>query len=507
MRIEVLTAAAALAVTSCSLDPAGTAPGQGGASAASTTEATSVGPGPIAVSSSASSSDASSSSAAGGEGGAGGAGGAGGDQGVGGASPEWARRIFGDAGDQVVTSVALSSDGQWVYAAGVTGGTLLYLEGHDAPIEVNASGTDAFVARLTVDGSVSDDEWIRRFGGAGDDQARSIAVGLDADGVERVYVAGAANGMDPKLDDVFAELEPQWEVFAWVIEIDPDDGGLSGGTAWGPVSYGDPVALGVVDGAGVLAVGTCNACEDATGHDVVLGGWDAVEDDWFWFSLPHAGEQWAHAVSINRETGAWALAGELDAAPFDAALTEEDLGSCPLASSGLVDGFVAFYDTVEESVGCLGAQTFGSPGDDVTRAVLLDGDHAIVGFETGDVSDFGAPSAYAARIGATGRVWWHELTPGATDREVRALARRGVAVAVGGHHEGVGFLQLIDLVSGEVVDRRDTQGGDVRINALASDGSTWFLGGRHEGATGFGEGPSLAPGRARDAFVARLFAP
>lgn len=505
MRIEALSAAAALALVSCALDPAGTAPGEEDTSAASTGDATTVGPGPVTSASSSASSavDSASSSGSGGDGGAGG-GGAGG--GSGGASPEWARRIFGDDGDQVVTSVAFSSDGSWVYAAGFTGGTLLYLEGDDAPAEVNATGTEAFVAKLTVDGSVHEDEWIQRFGGQGDDQATSIAVGLDADRVERVYVAGTANGMDPKLNDHFADLAPEWEVFGWVVEIAPENGVLSGGTAWGPVSYGDPVAIAAVDRAGVLAVGTCDACEDdTTGHDIVIAGWSG--DGWDWASLPVLGEQWAQAVSIDPDTGNWALAGELDGASFDAALHDDDVGACPITSSGLVDGFVALYDNVAESR-CLGAVTFGSPGDDVTRAVLLDGEQAIVGFETGSVSEeFGPASAYAARFGGGGAVWSRNLTLGAANGEVRALVRRGDAVAVGGHDEAIGFLQLLDLEGGVLVGRRDTEEGEARVNALATDGSTWILGGRYDGATGFDGGPGLAAGRGQDGYVARLFAP
>lgn len=90
---------------------------------------------------------------------------------------EWVKKIGGNGVDQG-TGVAVDDDGK-VYATGffersmTFGGTSL----------TSAGGSDVFVTRLSVDGSV---DWIKQLGGAGNDQSRGIAL----DAAKNVYTTG-----------------------------------------------------------------------------------------------------------------------------------------------------------------------------------------------------------------------------------------------------------------------------------------------------------------------------
>ncbi len=493
---RALASFAAVALAACALDPSGKAEEEVDDAATTSAEASTSGPGPTSTQASSASSAAPSSG-----GGVGGEGLGAGGSGAGGESIEWSKRFLGNE-QQSVTGVAVGRDGAWLYVAGFTGGDVLAIEGDDTLAAVNE--VDAFVVKVSIDGSVVD--WIQVFGGAGDDQARAIAVGLDELGVERIYVGGLGRGVDGP-GDAFAGLTPPTEDFGWMVALSPDDGAAEGGVAWGPVAPADGIDIEATDGNGAAALSTCIGCLGGTDADIVLAGLREADDSWHALALVAPGEQRGRALSFDATSSRWAFAGELGDGELDANVQGVEEPACRLTAQGGRDGFVALYDAVGEELHCAGAQVLGSAGDDVVRAVLAVGQEAVVAMEAAEDWDEGVAGPVVVRLSASGLGWSFELAPGVAGSEVRGLALRGDQLVAVGREGGAAYVQRLDLGDGADVARRNAALGDSQINTVTADGVSWLVGGRHEGMVDLDGELVLESSTSVDGFAARLVDP
>jgi hypothetical protein len=234
----------------------------------------------------------------------------------------WSRN-FGDTTAEVANDVAVTPDGSVVLVGRIAGrvnfGTTL----------LNASGYDAFIAKLDGDGTPL---WAKIFGDTMTQEFTAVAV--DAKG--SIFVAGNTDGT---INFDGAPRDYRGGTDAVVAAFNAE-----GKHLWNRL-YGDAEdqrALGVaVDRAGnVLVVGEFESAIDfAAPRLVSRGGIDAFlaklapNGDTAWAkSFGDATEQRARAVAVD-ELGAIVLTGNFSG--------RIDLGGDPLTSSGGSDAFVA----------------------------------------------------------------------------------------------------------------------------------------------------------------------
>ena len=94
---------------------------------------------------------------------------------------------FGSAADDFVEAMSLDKDG-FLYVAGWTRGSMPGGAEQSATQNVNAGGTDVFVAKIDSESGTT--RWIKQFGTAKDD----FAYGVTTDRSGLVYVVGSTNG-------------------------------------------------------------------------------------------------------------------------------------------------------------------------------------------------------------------------------------------------------------------------------------------------------------------------
>jgi len=252
----------------------------------------------------------------------------------------WVHVLDDDGGHVTVADMtALGNDE--VAVAGWFDGTLV--EHRDsAPISLPSAGDkDIFVARLASDGSV---RWFKRAGGAGEDIARGVAVGMDAAGAVSIAIAGAiGEGAVFGPGETAETRAPSGAGPVFAARLDGD-----GALAWARFA-GNGVpgqCYGVAhDGAGVVAAtgyvnGTASFGNDVNGAPVAIdpavghafvARWD-VAGRLLW-AQPlggMAGEGDAIAIAANGTivaTGLFAGEARFGAAASAPTLTADAVGS------------------------------------------------------------------------------------------------------------------------------------------------------------------------------------
>ncbi len=360
----------------------------------------------------------------------------------------WAK-IFGDASDQTVTSVATDSSGN-VFVTGYLKGSINFGGGALA----SAGGYDIYLAKLSPSGAHL---WSKRFGGANAQFANTLAV--DSSG--NVILAGY---FQDNLDFGTGSL-PTLDGSAGTPFVAKLDG--SGTTvfakAFATSALGVPYSVAADPSGNILIGGTVNGTIDFGG-----GTLTTENDDAFVVKLSPSGTHlWSHIYGGAGTQGLFALRSDKQ-------------GNVLLTGSFI--GPINFGGTTLTAVG----------SDDVYLAKLNpDGTHAW----SKRFGDMSAQNAYG-------------LATGPNNEVVVAGAFIGVLDFGGGSLTAAGgtdiFVAKLDASGNHVFSKvfGDTQ--DQAAYGVAIDGSgNVLLAGTVEGTTDFGGGP-LKSGGADDAFAAKL---
>ncbi len=454
------------------------------------------------------------SGGAGGQGGAPGAGGApgtGGAGGAGGSGPldEWFLRVFG-ADNQQVNDVALSVDGASLYVIGTARQQPTTFEGDPLPLDPDSD--DIFIAKVTSDGSTVD--WFVVYGESGDDQGKAIAVGVDEDATEHVFIAGTADGNTGTFADAFVgEPNSRWTFLA---EIDPDSGALGQGTFWrdGNITHAVDVA---VTTRGAVAVGTVeNNFTDSGAHvsigdDLMIALYTFADQTFETHLIPTTGNQRGVAVAAAPAGTGFVLAGEIDGNAFDGDLPDAGDATClGVQSIGADDVLLGFYDydSVGDVYRCRATRTFGSPSNDQAVDVVYDGALAYVALRAEGNIFSSTPGSYVVQATPVAQLWTSRLLPIANNTDILALDLGSGLLGVAGRADDDGFVQSVELTLGTLGPKRPFVGDTSPARTLAIAGASWYVGGRYTGTPDFG-GEILEPAGADggDGWVARLVAP
>lgn len=515
------------ATAACTLDPAGALPpsGEGGGG---TTTTTGPGPGSTGTSTSSSTSSGTTSSgdgggttgSAGGDGGAGstggaggtgstgggGDGGAGGGGGTGGGGPlEWLTRVTGPE-IQRVRDVAIDELAGAIYVVGLAKSNEVTLDGLGS--SENADGEDAFVARLDLDGAPV---WLRVFGGAGNDQARGVA--LSAEG--RLFVSGFASGSDGAAGDLFADglAAPPESPWGWLVELDPDDGASIPGTgeAFGPVEVGDAIDVAVTTSSAV-AIATCSSsCVGANGRDVVVAGIDLASGASASASFVDADDQRAGGIAAVPGEDRIVVTGRFTGAGLDTRVGGELTCVTPLVGLGNEDVFVASYDLGGEAAACLWAQSVSGTDDDRSDSIWVDAEgFALVAARFAVAPAFAtATGPHAVKVGPLGVAWASALEPGQAGGEALAITGDAAGILVGGRLDATddGYLVRLAAADGAELGKRVFAPGTSRTRALAAGAEVRVAAGELDATTDFLGEVGEVTEDAVDGFVMRFTAP
>jgi CubicO group peptidase (beta-lactamase class C family) len=307
----------------------------------------------------------------------------------------------------VARGVSTRDDGSSVVVGSAGSGAALQLGAQS--IATQGKGTDVFVASLGADGRL---QWVRSFGGGGEDYAFDVVAAPNGDAIVVGQVSGsfsfdgiAVNTAGANSDAFVARLDRNGAV-RWLTT------GSGAGRA-----YGNEIAM---DGAGnALAIGvfrdqitfgnrTLNAPSGFTGDQVFIVKLDG-----------QGAPLWARAI-----TGPGVLAGRgigrdgsnrvLVAGEFSGSVAIDNGagGQMTITSAGARDCFVAAYDSDGQ---LQWARSFGGAGDDKCRGIGGDasGNIAIAGTFSGTVTfgaqsvrSTGASNLFLARLDAGGRPVW-----------------------------------------------------------------------------------------------------
>ncbi len=276
-------------------------------------------------------------------------------------------------------------------------------------IATQGKGTEIFVASLTANGSV---QWLRAFGGGGEDYAFDVIAAPDGDALVVGQVSGNFGFGGVTIDTAGASSD------AFIARLDS-----TGTVRWVTTgsgagrAYGNEVAL---DSAGnVLAIGVFRSQIGFSSRTLSAPS-GFTNDQVFITKLDGRGVPlWARAI-----TGAGVLAGRgigrdgnnrvLVAGEFSGTVALDDGagGQMSLTSAGGTDCLVAAYGpdgTLEW------ARAFGGSGADKCRGIGGDagGNIAIAGTFSGSVAfgaqavqSTGASNLFLARLDAGGRPLW-----------------------------------------------------------------------------------------------------
>lgn len=314
----------------------------------------------------------------------------------------WARG-FGGPGRERATGVAPDRGGT-VYAVGQIEGQAAF-----GTARLVSAGADALVASLDKDGQVV---WAHALGGPGEDEARAVAILLEAD----VFVVGSFSGtadFDPGSGRT--ELASAGGTDVFVLRLNP-----RGELVWvrrlgGPET---DVAFDVaVDAKGVSVAGSFQGTLEAGPSRLTSAG----RSDGFVARLDLAGTpQWALRIGGPRDDEARSVAVEASGEAWVAGSFEDKAaigpgGGSTLEGTGNLDGFLARLGPDGK---VLWSGRIGGKGEDAVTAVALGKGGAWItghfaatadldpGSAITSMASVGKTDAFVARLARTGQLLW-----------------------------------------------------------------------------------------------------
>jgi len=390
----------------------------------------------------------------------------------------------GDAGNQIVTAVAVDAAGD-TFAAGHFTDKLDF--GGEA-LQSNGA-TDLFVTKVNAKGATV---WARSFGSASDDQATAIAVGPDGD----VIVAGTFDQSfflgrtellnNGGLDAFVAKLDGASGDVAWAVERGFD--GDQEPTAVTVAAAGDILVAGFFTGTFACPQPSCavGALESAGGTDVFVMKLDTEGNVLGQRGFGGAANEAARAVLVDA-SGNVVVVGEL-AGTFS-------LAGKTLATTGPAETDVLILTLAGSDLAPLDARQLGDDGQQqATAAASANGDLYLAGQSIGVIdwgfAKSGEPDeggAFVVKLAATADTSWTRTFAGFAKPNAITVTPAG-RVAMAGF-----FLGQVDFGTGPLTDPASTNAFLVQ---LAADGSTsWAkaFGGLGASATDLGTAVAVAP--------------
>lgn len=314
--------------------------------------------------------------------------------GTGGGTALWSLRLGGPQAD-VGTAIATDKAGD-IVTVGTFQGTATI---GGVPLQ-SAGQVDFFIAKYAPSGEV---QWVRPFGGAGNDVATSVA--LDPKG--NVFVAGSSDGTLTLGGSTFGQSSATG---AFYVALDPY-GNVRSAKAYGGDAFGTPVQVAVSPSGAVglsgsykgqidLGGGPLTAAQGTYAAFVAVIGVDGTLS----FAQPLGTSATAEAYGLAfSPTGQIAVAGT-----FAGTGT---FGGAALTSAGDDDAFVATFDTTGNGVA---STRLGGPGHDDALAVAYAGSNLVLAGDFSDTVDFGGGAvmsagsidAYVVALSGTGAYAW-----------------------------------------------------------------------------------------------------
>ena len=337
----------------------------------------------------------------------------------------WTTRLGGPQADN---GAAVAVDpGGGVIVAGTYQGTATV---GGVPLD-GAGQIDFFVAKYAASGAV---QWVRPFGGPGNDAATSVAV----DKMGNVYVAGASDGALTLGGSSFGQTSATG---AFLLAIDPF-GNVANAKAYGGDAYGTVV------GVAVAADGTVGLCGSYKGQ-IDLGGGPitAAQGTYAGFAATFdASLKLAFAQPLGTSATAVAQSLAFNASGQLAVVGTFSgtgtFGGAALTSAGGNDVFVTTFDATgaglaSKSIGGLGQDDGRSVTFDATGDLLIAGGFAdSVDFGGGAVTSQGALDAFVVKLTAGGTFAWAKTLGGAgVDEAVAVAVDASGGVLLGGEFE------------------------------------------------------------------------
>jgi|GEM_PF-1304495 len=349
---------------------------------------------------------------------------------------QWARTL-GGLKNEDVRGVATDAQGN-VYVAGgftdsmVAGGTKVFAVG----------GMDVFLARYNAGGTL---QWLRSFGGSGNDTAMGVAVGGNGDvvltgGFYGSMVVGSQTLTSAGDEDVF------------VVKY-----GSDGNVKWSQGGGG----IGRDEGRGIAVDGSGNAAVTGlfSGSGSFGGVTLASQGQTDMFVVKYGGDgnvQWGERGGGNDvdEGNGVAVDGSGNVVVVGRYRGNASFGGDAMASAGGDDGFMAKYNS--SGAAQWGATLGGSSNDDA-RAVQVDGGgnvvvtgtvSGLVNFGTIFASSVGGRDVYVAKYNAIGTVQWVRTGGSSGDDYATAMAMDGDGNSyIAGHFQGTFNIAGLTLAS------------------------------------------------------------
>ncbi|MBA3974428.1 MAG: hypothetical protein C0504_09455 [Candidatus Solibacter sp.] len=274
-------------------------------------------------------------------------------------------------------------------------------EAVEADFAVRADGTVGFALgqydrsrELIIDPTLT---MSTLFGGMGTSQATAVRV----DGIGDVYVAGYTDAANfPNVSPVRSRSAG---VEAWVVKVRPSEGRILWATCIGGSGDDRALALALDPAGGVYVAGQTTSpdfpvASPAQAH--LAGGRDAfllkltTAGDSIVFSTFYGGASVESGVALAAYSGGVWMAGETMSADLPLS------GAAQAQLRGVQDGFLARF----QSTGAmLGSTYFGGSGEEMVRALAVDGSGRPLVAGSSESADLGLPGGVLRRTPAGGR--------------------------------------------------------------------------------------------------------
>lgn len=434
------------------------------------------------------------------------------------AVPVYSRTVtFGGSEGEDVLGLALAPDGGAVVTGGFEG-TVDFDPGPGEDIHTSNGGKDAYITKLTADGS---QVWTHTFGGSGFERADDVAIdpsgsifvgGVFFDTVDFDPTDGVDEHTSNGLGDVFVSKYLSDGTYVWTRTVGGED-------------YVDMQAIALAGDGGILATGSFGGEVDFDPGDGVDERLSHGSNDTFLLKLTSGGDylwtltfggegsEMGHDVRVGSDESIVLVGNftseEVDFDPSD----EEDIHLL----NGVLDAFVSRYSATGDYEW---TRTIGGSDIDSVRSIAVNstGDVLVCGLFYGELPvDFdptegvderlsnGESDVFVSALGGDGSYLW-TWTAGAEDIESAAAITVDVAdnVFVTGQFGDNIVDYAVDfdqLGSGDVHVSNGEQ--DVFLTMLQADGSYGWT--RTIGGVGTDLGQQIATGPDGQLVVAGLF--